>query len=225
MPFLNIFSKKPIKRKEPSKQKVIVDHREKNSLVVAELIALGNEIEFKQLQVADYLVEDIAIERKTGVDLVSSMITKRIFYQIKDLKQYDRPLLIVESYQDLDLSESKISENAIKGLILSISLEHKIPVIFTKDPKDTSLFISLIAKKKKTEASLRAKLKMTDSKRLQFILEGFPSIGPVTAKKLLTKYKTIKNIINTQEGEIHQILGKKADKFLELIKKEYLEKE
>lgn len=224
MAFLNIFSKKPIKNKETPKTKIVADHREKNSLVIAELISLGIEVEFKQLPTADYLVGEIAVERKTISDFISSMINKRIFFQLKSLKQYDRCLFIIESYQDLDLSESSLNENAIRGLILSISLENKIPIIFTKDPKDTALYLSLITKKKKSEFSLRAKLSLSDDDRLQFILEGFPSIGPITAKKLLEKYKTIKNIINVPEEEIKILLGKKAEKFLELINKEHARK-
>ncbi len=221
MTFHDIFSKKPLKEK-PSPI-IIVDHREKNSLVIAELMSLGIKIEFQQLEVADYIINSTAIERKTISDLISSMINKRIFSQLESLKQYENPLLIIENYQDLNLNETNLNENAIRGLILSISLDYKIPIIFTKDPKETALFMSLLAKKKKSEISLRSKIQMSDSQRLQFILEGFPSIGPITAKKLLEKYETIKAIINASEEEIKSLLGKKADKFLELINKKYEE--
>ena len=45
--FLNIFSKKPLRVIE--KPKIIADYREKNSLVIAELISLGVEVEVKEL--------------------------------------------------------------------------------------------------------------------------------------------------------------------------------
>jgi hypothetical protein len=81
MTFLNIFSKK-IKGKEKMKQqtKIIVDHREKNAIVTAELIKEGFEIEFAQLAVADYLINDIAIERKTITDLkcLTQIATKEL---------------------------------------------------------------------------------------------------------------------------------------------------
>ena len=60
--------------------KIIIDHREKNSLVSSELHKKGYEIEFQQLKVADYLVNDIAIERKTVSDFKSSIINKRMFF-------------------------------------------------------------------------------------------------------------------------------------------------
>ena len=222
MPFFDIFSKKSVKQNKS--QKIIVDNREKNSLVVSELISLNNDIEFKQLEIADYLVGETAIERKTISDFISSMLNKRLFLQLKGLKQYEKSLLIIENYQSMDLSSTNLNENAIKGLILSISLEYKIPIIFTKNEKDTAIHLSLLAKKKKTEISLRAKQKMTDSERLKFILEGFPGIGPKTAKKLLKNYKTLKQVINVKEEELSSFIGKKAEKFLELINKIYKSK-
>ncbi len=220
MAFFNIFSKKPLKKENP-KQKIIIDNREKNSLVISELIVLNNKIEFKQLDIADYLIGEIAIERKTISDFISSMLNKRIFQQLKNLQQYKKSLLIIENYQALYLNDTNLNENAVKGLILSISLEYKIPIIFTKNEKETALYLSLIAKKKKTEISFRAKQQMTDVERLKFILEGFPGIGPKTAKKLLKKYKTIKQVINAKEEELKSFIGKKSEKFLELINKLY----
>src|SRR3989338_2598470 len=148
MTFHDIFSKKPLKEK-PSPT-IIVDHREKNSLVIAELMSLGIKIEFQQLEVGDYIVNSTAIERKTISDLISSMINKRIFSQLESLRQYENPLLIIENYQDLNLNETNLNENAIRGLLLSISLDYKIPIIFTKNSKETALFMSLLAKKKKS---------------------------------------------------------------------------
>ena len=220
MPFFNIFSKKPLKKESP-KQKIIVDNREKNSLVISELISLNNQIEFKQLDIADYIIGEIAIERKTMSDFISSMLNKRIFQQLKNLQQYEKSLLIIENYRALDLSSTNLNENAVKGLILSISLEYKIPIIFTKNEKDTALYLSLIAKKKSSEISFRVKQQMTDVERLKFILEGFPGIGPKTAKKLLKKYKTIKQVINAKEEELKSFIGKKSEKFIELINKLY----
>ncbi len=219
--FHTIFSKKKTKLKE--KPLIIADNREKNSLVIAELIARDMDVDFKQLKIGDYLIGDVIIERKTISDFISSMLNKRLFTQLENLKQHEKSLFVIEGYQNLDLNESGLHENVLKGLILSISLEQRIPIIFTKDSQDTAIFLSLIAKKKKTEFSLRAKLQMPDDQRLQFILEGFPNIGPVAAKKLLEKYKNIRNIINAPAEEISQLLGKKAEKFLKLRSGFFLE--
>src|SRR3989344_7261733 len=98
-PLFDIFSKRKTPQKEFEKPKIIVDNREKNSLVISELIKLGCEVELKQLKVADYIVKDVAIERKTVSDFISSMINHRLQNQIEELQQYKNKLLIIEGIE------------------------------------------------------------------------------------------------------------------------------
>ena len=58
---------------------------------------------------------------------------------------------------------------------------------------------------------------MTEKEQLQFILEGFPDIGPVTAKKLLEKFKNLKNIFNASLEDLKEAIGKKAENLFQLI--------
>jgi len=221
MSFLNIFSKKKIKRRE--KPKIIADIREKNSLVISQLHEFGVEVEMKHLPVADFIVKDVAIERKTVSDFLGSMINKRLSRQLIEIKQYKNCLLIIEGTEEYELYNDRkegISGNAIRGFLLSILLEYKVPLIFTKDYEDTATFLLLLAKKQKIETGIRASKKILNKKeQLQYILEGFPGIGPKTAKKLLKKYKTIKNIINIPVEELKKEIGKKAEIFNLLDKK------
>ena len=207
------------------KQKIIVDYREKNSLVISALIRLGIEIEFRELKVADYIVKDVAIERKTINDFISSMINKRLFNQIQELQQYKNRLLLIEGIDEQELysdEEGGVNGNAIRGFLLSILLKHNIPIIFTKNAEDTAKFISVLSKKQKKEMALKTKKRILNKKeQLQFIIESFPEIGPKTAQKLLTKFKTIQNIINAPEQELKEIIGKKAEVITRLTKMNY----
>ncbi|MBU2503628.1 MAG: hypothetical protein KJ879_01055, partial [Nanoarchaeota archaeon] len=91
-----------------------------------------------------------------------------------------------------------------------------------KDYKDTARFISVLAKRQAKEISLNVNKKSLDKKeRLQFIIEGFPGVGPKIARKLLEKFKTLKGITNASEEELKEILGKKAEIFKKLIEEEY----
>jgi len=222
-PILDIFQKK--KTKEKPKPKIIVDYREKNSLVISKLINLGIEIEFRQLKVADYIVKDVAIERKTINDFVSSMINKRLFNQIQELQQYKNKLLLVEGIDEQELysdDEVGVNGNAIRGFLLSILLKYNIPIIFTKNYEDTAKFISVLSKKQTKELALKAKKRILNKKeQLQFIIESFPGIGPITAKKLLAKFKTIQNIINASEQELKETIGKKAEVVKRLSEMKY----
>lgn len=214
--FENIFSKTKIEMPE-EKQKIIADHREKNSLVIAELIHSNVEVEMKNLPVADFLVSDIAIERKTVSDFLSSMINKRLARQLEEMKQYPKQLLIIEGIEERELYSGGggINPNAIRGFLLSILLEFQVPIIFTKDYQDTVRFLLVLLKKEKKEhISIRAKKKaMNKKEQLQYILEGFPNIGPATAKKLLKKFKTLRSIINASQEELKAEIGKKAEIF------------
>jgi len=226
-PLFDIFSKpKRIHDEKPlqEKQKILVDYREKNSLVASELISMGFGVEFRELKVADYLVNNVAIERKTISDFISSLINKRIIRQLQELQQYENKLLIIEGIDEQELysdDSEGISANAIRGFLLSILLKHKVPIIFTKNYEDTARFISILAKRKEKESSLNVTKKSLNKKeRLQFILEGFPGIGPKTAKKLLSHFHTIKNIANASLEELTEVIGKKAEIF-KLIEEQY----
>ena len=226
MIFENIFqkSKKQI-RAEQNKIKIIADNHEKNSLVISELISRNIEVEFKHLLVADFLIGEIAVERKTISDFISSMINKRLVRQLQEIKQYPKPLLIIEGTDNQELysdSEKGINSNAIRSFLLSIVLNFQVPIIYTKNYEDTANFLIVLAKKQeKNYISLRVRKKSLNKKeQLQYILEGFPGIGPANAKKLLKKYKTIKNIINTSQEELKQDIGKKAEIF-KLVEQDY----
>jgi len=217
MAFLNIFSKTPEKENKPELSKIIVDNHEKNSLVPASLSSLHAPFEFQDLKVGDYLINDIAIERKTFQDLQSSIINKRIFSQLNELKQYPKPILIIEG--EFNKENQILHENASKGFILSTLLNQQVPILFTKDEKDTASYLYLIAKKKsQSPLALRpSKIAMSEKEQIQFILEGFPNIGPASIKKLLEKYKSLKEIINAPEQDLVSILGKKGEALFSLI--------
>ncbi len=223
---LEIFPKQKEKKEIiKKKQKIIVDYREKNSLVISEIIHLGLEVEFRELKVADYLVNNIAIERKTVSDFISSMIGGRIKHQLEEIQQYENRLLIIEGIEDQELysddNERGVNANAIRGFLLSISLKHKTPIIFTKNEEDTAKFIFILARKKEIESSLNVSKKSFNKKeRMQFILEGFPGIGPKNAKKLLEKFKTIKNVLNSHLEDLEEVIGKKAEIF-RIVEEEY----
>jgi len=223
--FHNIFSKTKENqdKKQENKIPIIVDTREKQSLVASFLAEQKANIKFEHLEIADYLIEaqqTIAIERKTFNDFISSMINKRLFQQLNDLKKYENPILIIEGKQE---TENKNLNKAANSLILSIITEYKIPIIFSENEKQTAEILILLAEKQekpKQELAIRqSKTFKNLQEQKQFILEGFPGIGPTITKKLLEKFKTIKEILNTEknENELKQILGKKYEKFKQII--------
>ena len=225
-PILDIFSKRKESIKNIEIPKIIIDYREKNSLVASELFHLGVEIEFKELKVGDYIVKNTAIERKTIADFINSMINRRLINQIEELQQYPDKLLIIEGTDEQELynedNSISVNANAILGFLLSIVLKHKIPTILTKDYRDTAKFIYILSKKQEKEQRINPKKRARNVKeQTQYILEGFPGIGPKGAKKLLKEFGSIKNIINADLEKLQKILGKKAETMTKVIENSY----
>ncbi len=206
------------------KPRITIDYREKNSLVISELVSLGVEIEIKELKVADYIVKGTAVERKTVSDFLSSMTNKRLIRQLEELQQYKNKLLVIEGIEEQELYNDLpegIHGNAIRGFLLSILLKHRIPIMFTKNAEDTAKFLLVLSKKKEKDTPLNAKKHSLNKKeQMQYILESFPGIGPKTAQKLLNEFKTLENIFNTANEKLKEIIGKKAEIF-NIIKEEY----
>ena len=94
--FENIFSKGSARQEQKPRLAIIADNHEKNSLVISELLELGIDAEMQYFPVADFLVNGVAIERKTISDFLSSMINKRLARQLEEIKQYPKSLLIIE---------------------------------------------------------------------------------------------------------------------------------
>jgi Fanconi anemia group M protein len=208
----NIFSNSTIIKKPicpNSKIPIIIDTREKQSLIAANLLEQKANISFEKLEIGDYIIGETCIERKTFSDFVSSMINKRLSEQLINIKKYSKYFLILEGFY-YNYDKFKIHENAIRGMLLSIANDFKIPIIYTENELDTSKFLITLARhseKSKIKAiSIRqSKNLKTLEEQKQFILEGFPGIGPVAAKTLLIEFSNLKNIFNALPEELQKI--------------------
>ncbi|MDD3244890.1 MAG: ERCC4 domain-containing protein [Candidatus ainarchaeum sp.] len=215
---------------------IICDLRERASQVMSELLKLSTdkitiEILQEQLSVGDYqITDDIVIERKTLADLNASIIDGRIFDQLEDLLNIKRSALIIEGTIDYLDNSKGINKKAIVGLLTKIGIEYRIPIFFTKNQKETALFLYVIAKKEQLgngnkENRLRfSKTKMSFSERQLFIMESFPDIGPTVAKSLLLEFKSIKNIANAEIKDLQKVskMGpKKAEKIKYLFERSF----
>ncbi|PIO07163.1 hypothetical protein COU59_03840 [Candidatus Pacearchaeota archaeon CG10_big_fil_rev_8_21_14_0_10_34_12] len=217
----DIFAKKNAREKVKIIPTIIADYREKNSLVSSELVGLGLQVSFRELKIGDFAVKDVILERKTVGDFISSMKNGRLVKQLENLQKYKKKILMIEGIDEQELYTENYYENkegmhpnSVRGFLLSVILKYNIPIIFTKDYKDTAKFISILSKRTEKEASLNVTRKSFNKKeQMQFIIEGFPGIGPKTAKKLLEEFKTIKGIINTPTKELEKLIGKKAEIF------------
>ena len=214
----NIFKKRIKPEKQSKEVKITVDIHEKNSGIIAELESKQAKVEIKPLQVGDYQIAEIVIERKTTADLISSLISKRLLRQIIELKKCRKKVIILEGNPE----QTSFNKNALRGLILDITLEQGIPIIYTKNLQETAEYLLHLSKKSKErkDIDLHSKKGLSKKEQMEYILQSFKGIGPKTSKKLLKKYKNLRKIMNLEEEIIKKEIGKKYQSF-QILKEEY----
>lgn len=214
----NIFGESK-KEKVEEKEEIIIDYREKQSLVPAELIRLNHKVTFQELKVGDYVAGKTIIERKALGDFIASIKDQRLDSQIKSLQECEEVLIIVEKEA---LKETKMHENAIRGMMLKIATREKIPLIISEGSHDTAQYISLLARKKdRVDLTRVRKRAETIEEQLEFIIEGFPGIGKKNAQKLLKEFQTLEKIFLAKDEEIESCIGKKGISVINLRKRKY----
>ena len=216
--------------------KIIIDHREDKSLIKE--LAKKHDIEIKQLITADYIIQGkdpegnnllIGIERKTNQDFLNSIIDKRIIQQLIYLKDnFTIPLLIIEGTENL-YEIRNFHPNSIRGMLSSIAIDYQIPILHTRNQRDTAAFITTIAtrleKPKKLFPLLKKRKPLTLKEQQELIIESFPGIGPNLAKNLLKKFRSVKKIINASEASLQKVekIGKKkSQEIKKVIGEEYI---
>lgn len=220
-----------MKYEQPEKPAIVfADYREKGSGVLKELIELGISLKLEMLDVADYVLSPrCAVEFKTVEDFVQSIIDGRLLEQLKNLKQsYDRPVIIVEGSQDL-FKVRNIHPNAIRGMLATIAVSYGVPIIYTKDPKDTAAQLLAIAKReqalqKDSWQPHAEKHVSTIAEQQEYIVSSLPNVGLNLAKELLEHFKSVKNVVNASEEDLKKVEGvgeKKAKSIKDSVEKEY----
>ncbi|MFX1285538.1 MAG: ERCC4 domain-containing protein [Promethearchaeota archaeon] len=182
---------------------IIVDHREPEELK-KRLIKLGMEVEEQQLDIADYVVSDqVACERKTGIDLITSLMDNRLFEQIDRLiETYDQPLLLLEDLPSaFERIEWKKRKKHVYGALTYIFLRRQLPVIPTSQMSETAIALNRIASWVQEEhddpiiARKSPKARALHDNQL-FFLQGLHNTGQKKAKILLDAFESPIEVLN-----------------------------
>lgn len=206
--------------------RVIADEREKASGVPEELSKLNVRVYFSRLPVADYVLNpELAVERKSVRDLVSSVYDSRLFYQAAKLSAaYAKPFLLVEG-------DSKEVESLVKnlksfyGAIANVTLAYGLRVLYTANPKETTVAIAELLSHARAKplarmpSELPPKAKSVPQQQL-YLVSSMPGIGRKLAEKLLSKYGTPRRVMSLTAGELALTQGigwKKAEKIKEMM--------
>lgn len=213
------------------KIRIFADIREKYSGVIKALYDEGALIELKALPVADFLCSSrVAVEVKRAPDFVNSIIDGRLLQQLKELKQgFERPLLIIEGGSEQDIySIRNVHPNSIRGMLAAIAVGYGIPILNSKNPKDTAGLLMAIARREREgnapEPSLHNSKPETLQQQQEYMIASLPGIEIKLARALLEKFGTASDILNASEEQLQKVelVGpKKAAAIRKVIDSEY----
>jgi ERCC4-related helicase len=227
---LKMQSQKTIATFVQEKIKLFADYREKASGVVKELVDMGADVKLEMLNSADYVLSArVGVEFKTTGDFVQSIIDGRLLEQLKELKKnFERPLLLVEGAEDI-YTMRNIHPNAIRGMLATIAVSYGVPILRSRDGKDSAALLHMIARREQSEDkrdfSPHADRKpVTLKEQQEYIISCLPNIGPNLSKELLKHFGTVKNVMNASLEELQKVAGvgdKKAQGITDVSNKEY----
>ncbi len=210
---------------------ILADHREKDNKVVKELIDAGISVKTAQLSTADYLVSGtVGVELKKVPDFVASIIDGRLLDQVRALKErFTKAVLIIEGEEDL-YAVRKVHANAIRGMLAAIVLDFNVPVLYTKNPKDTAGLLAVMAKREQDRSrdfSYHERKPQTMKEQQEFLVSALPGIGVQTTRILLSYFGSVKNLVNASKEELEALegIGKKTSERLVGLFEERYEKE
>jgi DNA excision repair protein ERCC-4 len=206
--------------------RVVADEREKASGVPEELSKLNVRVYFNRLPVADYVLNpEIAVERKSVRDLVSSVYDSRIFYQAAKISAaYAKPFLLVEG-------DSKEVEGLVKnlksfyGAIANVTLAYGLRILYTANPRETATAIAGLLNHARARpparmpAEVPPKAKSVPLQQL-YLVSAMPGVGRKLAERLLAKYGTPRKVMSLTPGELALTAGigwKRAEKIKEMM--------
>ena len=206
---------------ETVRARIVVDHREDTQFDHF-FLALGADVERKQLSVGDFLCSArLVVERKSRSDFEASVIDGRLFSQLPNLvSNYERVVIIVEGVVD----EERLRRESLLGAYSTIISDFGASLIFTRDMHATAEIVYHLAKHeqiaKKQPMRIYAKKKtFTPSQTARSVVESLPTVGPKLAKAILNHFGNLESVAKATERDLAEVpgLGKKRAKIIKAI--------
>lgn len=176
--------------------------------ICTELRRLGAHVEVRKITPGDYVIGEVAVERKTIRDFFSSMLNTRLFEQLQRLREtYPVALLLLEG----DMAEVAEYRNpgAFWGAFISIALNLQIPILFAPDHEQSARALHTLYQrqgKDSSEYGLRHKPKlMSLQERQRFIVQGLPNVGEILSRNLLEHFGSARRVFQATEGDLIRV--------------------
>jgi len=191
---------------------VRVDDREPKELVKA-IESFKIEVDYSRMKVADVVIGDDAWERKTTRDFVQSLQVGRLWDQVKEMKlNFEGVGLIFEGRMPSDYPRAAYMLKRRMWLTLSsIRKDWQIPIDRTENIEETAMFIaSYYARVNKEKRKYYRPVKKQQTNPYDIVSDmlcALPSVGRMTADRIMEEYGSVKEIASLEVTELSKIKG------------------
>ncbi len=209
---------------------IVADTRELSSNLPALLKELGLGVRFEQLAVGDYVLsDDVAIERKTVSDFISSIFDGRLFRQASDLSSvYRQPILLVEG--DITMIPSLVSNIKVYyGALASLTLNFPMKLTFVPSVRESAIFIERLVhnlnKEERPRNIVREKGQSLKEQQI-FLISSLPGVGEKLAEKLLKHFGSPIRVLTATQAALSEVIGSaRAQRIKQVLETKYEENE
>ncbi|RLF16462.1 MAG: hypothetical protein DRJ97_01035 [Thermoprotei archaeon] len=210
---------------------VVVDYREEHGDVVRWLNELGLQVKVERLEVGDYVVSDrVVVERKTVMDLASSIVDRRLFEQASAMsKAFPIPVLVVEGDLNELYRRRMFTPSQIQGAMAYL-LELGIRIAPSTGPYETALLIQSLAKREQSYHRREVKYSPPKMKRAKGgkslkeaqinLVASIPGIGYELAERILRFFGSPRRFFKASPYELRKIPGmgeSRVNRIIELL--------
>jgi len=200
----------------------------------------GMKVEQKKLNIGDYAFGEYRIERKEVNDFMNSIYKRRLFDQLYNMQQVEKPVLIIvgeipPSVQWMRVGKKKIPRaltfeekckryNTIRKTLVTAYTSYNVQVFHATDEDDFADYVADLYyhSTKKGEKLRPLKRKSKSLKNIKIDMIGsIPGIGPKLAEQLASKY-TISRLCSIKLKQLLKEKGigiKTAKKIKECVTK------
>lgn len=191
---------------------IIADHRESRSAIIKALQKVEDVIvTVQELDCGDYVLgNNLVVERKSAVDFVASIMDRRLFGQVElMMATYERLIFIVEG--DVFSTRSAITHDALRGALSYLVAIKGAAFMPSKNTEDTAALLTTMARHVTHglgyEVALRAGKPKDLNTQAQYLVEGFPGVGPAGAKALLKHFGSVQKILEADVATLRNAPG------------------
>lgn len=217
---------------------VVVDIREFRSALPSLLHGRNMQIVPCQLTVGDYvLTPEIAVERKSISDLISSFKSGRLFNQAETMLQhYKYPFLLIEfdqnksftldpfadltsSLSNLKLPDSETKDLQSKIVLLTLAFP-RLKIIWSSSPYQTAQIFEELKKKQEEPDPLKAvRIGLQDEEdegertfntAPQDLLRTIPGVNNKNASRLFLEARDIREVANMELSQLDGLVGREV---------------